>query len=125
MTTPSEDAVGLGARRARQHLALADAGRDQQADFLLAVVGDPSQLLALGAGFTAIARMAARMLPPAQRAQASDRQHELVRLRDAAGADVDALRDWLRRAGAETLAVTRLAEPAAAARRELFTPPGA
>ena len=120
MTTPTESAAGLGARRARQHLSLADAGRREQADFVIDVLSGPGELVAMGAGFTALARMGARMLPPAVRAQASTRQHELARVRDDAGSDVDALRSWLRQAGAEALAVARLAEPDAAARRELF-----
>jgi hypothetical protein len=120
VTTPSESAAGLGARRARQFLSLADAGHGGQADFLVVVLGDPGELVALGAGLTALARMAARMLPPAARAQAGVRQLELGRVRDAAGSDVDALRDWLRQAGAEALAVVRLAEPDPVARRELL-----
>ena len=120
MTTPTESAAGLGARRARQHLALADAGHREQADFVIDVLSGPGELVAMGAGFTALARMGARMLPPAVRAQASARQHELGRVRDGAGSDVDALRSWLRQAGAEALAVARLAEPDPVARRELF-----
>jgi hypothetical protein len=123
VTTPSESAAALGARRARQHLALADAGRGEQADFLLAVLRDPRELVALGAGLTALARMGARMLPPAARAQAGTRQLELARVREDAGSDVDALRHWLRQAAAETLAVARSAEPDAGARRELFASP--
>jgi len=123
MTTPSESAVALGARRARQYLALADAGRSGPADFVLGVVSDPQELLAVGAGLTALARMTGRMLPPGLRAQAAARQQALGRLRDTSGADADALRDWLRRAGAEALAVARLAEPDAAARRLLLDPP--
>jgi hypothetical protein len=122
VTTPTESAAGLGARRARQHLALADAGRGEQADFVIAVLRDPAELLAVGAGLTALARMAARMLPPAPRARAGARQQELARLRDSAGSDVDALRSWLREAAAEVLAVARLAEPDAEARRALFAP---
>ena len=123
VTPPSESAAGLGARRARQYLALADAGRDEQASFLLAVLRDARELLAVGAGLTALARMGGRMLPPAARARAGSRQLELGRVRDAAGSDVEALRDWLRLAGAETLAVARLAEPDDVARRDLFTSP--
>ena len=120
MTTPTESAAGLGARRARQHLALADAGHPEQADFLITVLSGPGELLALGAGLTALARMSGRALPPALRAQAAARQHELRRLRDGAGSDVEELRRWLRQAGVEALAVTRLAEPDPAARRALF-----
>ncbi|MCZ2828648.1 hypothetical protein O2W14_07380 [Modestobacter sp. VKM Ac-2986] len=123
MTTPTENAVALGARRARQHLSLADAGHREQADFVIDVLGDPGALLAMGAGSTALARMAARLLPPAPRARAGARQLELARVRDDAGSDVDALRGWLRQATAEALAVTRLAEPDAAARRALFLSP--
>ncbi|MFQ1000703.1 hypothetical protein [Modestobacter sp. SSW1-42] len=121
MTTPSESTAALGARRARQHLALADAGHGEQADFLFAVLRDPGELVAVGAGLTALARMGARMLPPAARAHAGARQRELGRVRDAAGSDVDALRDWLRQAAAETLAVARLAEPDPVARRALLS----
>ena len=124
MSTPSENAAGLGARRARQYLSLADAGRSEQADFVIDVLSDPRELVALGAGLTALARMSGRMLPPALRAQAGARQLELGRSRDSAGPDVDALRNWLRQAGAEALAVARLAEPDAMARRELFASPG-
>ena len=120
MTTPSENAAALGARWARQHLALADAGHSEQAAFVIDVLGDPGELVALGAGLTALARMSARMLVPTARAQAAARQLELGRVRDRAGSDVDALRDWLRQAAAETLAVTRLAEPDPQARRRLF-----
>jgi hypothetical protein len=120
VTTPSENAAVLGARRARQFLSLTDAGHSGQADFLVAVLGDRGELVAMGSGLTALARMAARMLPPAARAQAGARQLELGRVRDAAGSDVDALRDWLRQAGAEALAVVRLAEPEVVARRELL-----
>ena len=120
VTTPSESAAGLGARRARQFLSLADAGRAEQAGFVLLVLHDPGELVALGAGLTALARMGARMLPPAARARAGARQLELARVRDGAGSDVDALRDWLRQAGAEALAVVRLAEPDPVARRELL-----
>jgi hypothetical protein len=122
VTTPSESAAALGARRARQHLALADAGRDLQADFVLGVLADPQELLAVGAGLTALARMAGRMLPPAPRAQAGARQLALTRLRERSGTDADALRDWLRHAAVEALAVARLAEPDAAARRLLLDP---
>jgi len=123
MTTPTESAAGLGARRARQHLSLADTGRSEQADFVIDVLGDPGELVALGAGLTALARMSGRMLPPASRAQAGARQHELGRVRENAGSDVDALRSWLRLAGAEALAFTRLAEPDPVARRALFAAP--
>jgi hypothetical protein len=122
MTTPSESAAALGARRARQYLALADAGHGAQADFVLGVIGDPQQLLAVGAGLTALARMTGRMLPPASRTRAGARQLALGRLRDDSGTDADALREWLRQAGAEALAVARLAEPDAAARRLLLDP---
>jgi len=125
VTTPSESAAALGARRARQYLSLADAGRGEQADFVLGVVGDPRELIALGAGLTALARMTGRMLPPAERAAAGTRQLALAQLRDRSGSDVDALRGWLRRAGAEALAVTRLAEPDARARRRLLDPTAA
>ena len=53
MTTPSENAAALGARWARQHLALADAARSEQAAVVIDVLGDPAELLALGAGLTA------------------------------------------------------------------------
>ena len=120
MTTPTESAAGLGARRARQHLSLADAGRSEQADVVIDVLSDPHELLALGAGFTALARLSGRLLPPAPRAQAGARQHELSRVRERAGSDVEALRSWLRQAGVESLAVARLAEPDPGARRELL-----
>ena len=123
MTTPTEQAADLGARRARQYLDLAEAGRTDEAQFVLAAVSEPRDLVYVGAGFTALARMLARTLPPAMRAQASGRQTQLATLRDRSRTDVDGLRDWLRQAGDEVLTVARLAEPDPAARRRLLDLP--
>ena len=125
MTTPTEYAADLGARRARQYLDLAEAGRDDEAGFVLAAIADPRELVYVGAGFTALARMVGRTLPPAMRAQASTRQLQLGQLRDRNRGDVDGLRGWLRQAGAEVLTVARLAEPDPAARRRLLDLPAA
>jgi hypothetical protein len=125
MTTPTEQAADLGARRARQYLDLAEAGRTDEAQFVLAAVSEPRDLVYVGAGFTALARMLARTLPPAMRAQASGRQTQLGTLRDRSRADVDGLRDWLRQAGEEVLTVARLAEPDPVARRRLLDLPDA
>ena len=123
MTTPTEQAADLGARRARQYLDLADAGRTDEAQFLISAVADPRELVYVGAGFTALARMVSRTLPPAMRAQATGRQSQLAQLRDRHRGDVDGLRSWLRQAGDEVLTVARLAEPDPAARRRLLDLP--
>jgi hypothetical protein len=125
MTTPTELAADLGARRARQYLDLADAGRTDEASFVISAIADPRDLVYVGAGFTALARMLARMLPPAMRAQASGRQAQLGQLRDRNRGDVDGLRSWLQQAGDEVLTVARLAEPDPAARRRLLDLPTA
>ena len=125
MTTPTEEAADRGARRARQYLDLAEAGRTDEARFLLSAVADARELVYVGAGFTALARMLGRTLPPAMRAQASTRQLQLGQLRDRNRGDVEGLREWLRQAGDEVLVVARLAEPDAAARRRLLDLPAA
>ena len=123
MTTPTEQAADLGARRARQYLDLAEAGRGDEAAFVISAVADPRDLVYVGAGFTALARMIARTLPPAMRAQANSRQAQLGQLRDRSRGDVDGLRSWLQQAGDEVLAVARLAEPDPVARRRLLDLP--
>ena len=125
MTTPTENAADLGARRARQYLSLVETGRPEEAAFLLEALRDPRDLVYVGAGFTALARMTGRTLPPAMRAQASTRQLQLGQLRDRNRGDVAGLRGWLRQAGDEVLTVARLAEPDPVARRELLDLPDA
>ena len=83
------------------------------ADELLAGIDDVRQLVFVGAGLTALARADGRQLPPAQRAQASTRQLELGRLRDASRDDPEGLRRWLRRSGEEILFLRTLREAAA------------
>ena len=50
-------------------------------------------------------RAEARLLPPAQRAQANTRQLRLGELRDAHRSDPAGLRTWLRQAGEEILLI--------------------
>ncbi len=83
------------------------------ADELLAGIDDVRQLVFVGAGLTALARADGRQLPPAQRAQASTRQLELGRVRDASRDDPEGLRRWLRRSGEEILFLRALREAAA------------
>jgi hypothetical protein len=119
VTASSESPADLGARRAREYLQLVEAGRTDDAEALLAGLGDTRELVFVGAGFTAIARRTGRTLPTAMRAQASTRQVRLGQLRDANRRDVEGLRDWLREAAAEVVLVEQLAE---AARRRLGEP---
>jgi hypothetical protein len=114
--TPAE----LGARRARQYLDLAEAGRTDDAEDLLQSLSDTRELVFLGAGFTVLARRIGRPLPTAMRAQASSRQVRLGQLRDANRGDADGLRTWLRAAAEEVLLVAGLAEPDPSARRRLL-----
>ena len=120
--TPAE----VGARRARQYLDLAEAGRADEAEALLQSLTDTRELAFLGAGFTVLARRIGRPLPTAMRAQASSRQVRLGQLRNAARGDADGLRTWLRAAAEEVQLVAGLAEPDPAARRRLLdlTPAG-
>lgn len=83
------------------------------ADELLAGVAGIRDLVFVGAGLTAIARADGRRLPPAQRAQASTRQLELGKLRDASRTDPEGLRAWLRRSAEEVLFLRALREAAA------------
>ena len=85
------------------------------ADELLAGIDDIRDLVFVGAGLTALARVDGRQLPPAQRAQASTRQVQLGRLRDASRDDPEGLRTWLRRSGEEILFLRALREAAARA----------
>ena len=102
MTSP--DPAAEGRRRADQFLTLltTDAAA---ADRLLEGVAEIRELVFLGAGLTAVARTEARLLPPAQRAQANTRQLRLGELRDAHRSDPAGLRTWLREAGAEILLI--------------------
>lgn len=110
MTTP--DPATEGARRADELLALLAADAPA-ADALLAELTEVRDLVYLGAGLTAIARVEGRALPHAQRAQASTRQVHLGRLRDSARGDVEGLRAWLRRSGEEILFIRSLHDAAA------------
>ena len=83
------------------------------ADELLAGIPEIRALVFVGAGLTAIARADGRRLPPAQRAQASTRQLELGKLRDASRTDPEVLRAWLRRSAEEVLFLRALREAAA------------
>ena len=112
MTAPSESPADVGARRAREYLELARAGRTAEADALLAGLADARELVFVGAGFTALARRTGRTLPTAMRAQASTRQVLLGQLRDANRRDVEGLRGWLRKAAEEVVLVHELAENA-------------
>jgi len=97
--TPPDPATE-GRRRADEYLAL--LGRDDDAAAaLLAGLADVRDLAFLGAGLTALARTEARLLPPAQRAQANTRQVRLGEFRDSQRNDAEGLRTWLRRAGEE------------------------
>ena len=97
-SSPSDD----GARRAETLLRLLAEGNRPSADDLLAGL-DVRELTFTGAGLTAVARAEGRRLPPAMRAQASTRQVNLGRLRDASRADPDGLRGWLVSAAEEVL----------------------
>jgi hypothetical protein len=100
----SSDPAAEGRRRADQFLTLltTDAAA---ADRLLEGVAEIRELVFLGAGLTAVARTEARLLPPAQRAQANTRHLRLGELRDAHRSDPAGLRTWLREAGAEILLI--------------------
>jgi len=91
-----------GSRRAGELLQLVGQD-DAAAERLLSGLTDLRALVFLGAGLTAIARSEARLLPPAQRAQANTRQMNLAAVRDAARTDPAGLRLWLRRAAEEVL----------------------
>jgi hypothetical protein len=103
----SPDPAVDGRRRALEFLELV-AREDPAADELLAGLPDLRDLVFLGAGLTAIARAEGRLLPTAQRAQASTRQVRLGQLRDANRGDVEGLRTWLRRAAEEILFIRSL-----------------
>ena len=103
----SADPAAEGRRRADEFLTLL-AAEDPAADTLLEGLPGIRDLVFLGAGLTAIARAEGRMLPPAQRAQASTRQMSLGQLRDRSRRDVDGLRAWLRKSGEEILFIRSL-----------------
>ncbi len=98
----SPDPAAEGRLRADEYLALLGAD-DGAAEELLAGLTDVRDLVFVGAGITAVARRESRFLPPAQRAQANTRQVRLGEYRDAQRHDVEGMREWLRRAGAEIL----------------------
>lgn len=109
---PPESPAEAGARLATEYLRLLANGRADDGEALLSGVGDARNLVFAGAALTTAARRTGRTLPTAMRAQASTRQVQLGRLRDASRGDVDNLRAWLREAAQEVLTVTRLAEAA-------------
>jgi hypothetical protein len=98
----SDSPADAGSPRAEHLLRLLADDDRAGADSLLAGL-DVRDLTFTGAGLAAIARAEGRTLPPAQRAQASTRQVDLGRLRDANRADADGLRTWLVRAAEEVL----------------------
>jgi hypothetical protein len=102
VTTP--DPAADGRRRAAQFLTLLTAD-GAAADELLDGLSEVRDLVFLGAGLTAVARAEARLLPPAQRAQANTRQLRLGVQRDASRSDPEGLRSWLRGAGEEILLI--------------------
>ncbi|MGY1814737.1 hypothetical protein [Blastococcus sp. SYSU D00820] len=105
MTTP--DDATAGRQRAEEFLRLLDTD-EPAAAALLEELTEVRELVFLGAGITAVARAAARGLPPAQRAQANTRQVRLGTLRDANRNDPAGLRTWLRRAGEEVQLLRQL-----------------
>jgi hypothetical protein len=96
----SSDSAAEGRRRAAEYLTLLGTD-DDAASALLAGLSDVRELVFLGAGLTAVARAEARLLPPAQRAQANTRQERLGIVRDANRSDPAGLRTWLHLAGEE------------------------
>jgi hypothetical protein len=106
MTSP--DPAAEGRRRAEEYLELVAQDDDGAAAALLADLSDVRDLVFLGAGLTAIARVEGRRLPTPQRAQASTRQVHLGQFRDSRRGDPDGLRDWLRRSADEILFIRSL-----------------
>jgi hypothetical protein len=98
------DAATQGHRRAQEYLSLLGTD-DDAAAALLAELSDVRDLVFLGAGLTAVARAEARLLPPAQRAQANTRQERLGVVRDMHRDDPEGLRTWLRLAGEEIVLI--------------------
>jgi hypothetical protein len=99
----TSDAASRGSGRADEFLRLLASDDDAGADRLLAGLTEVRDLVFLGAALTSTARTEGRLLPPAQRAQASTRQLLLAQLRDRSRTDPGGLRTWLRRAGEEVL----------------------
>ncbi|RBY95739.1 hypothetical protein DQ237_11260 [Blastococcus sp. TF02-8] len=106
MTT--QDPAAEGRRRAEKLLEHLSEDDDAAVDELLAGLTDVRDLVFVGAGLTGIARAEGRVLPTAQRAQASTRQLKLGQLRDANRDDPEGLRTWLRRSGEEILFIRSL-----------------
>ncbi|RZU30663.1 hypothetical protein [Blastococcus saxobsidens] len=102
------DAQAEGRRRADHLLTNLSEGADDAADEFLAGLTDIRDLVFVGAALTAIARAEGRVLPTAQRAQASTRQLKLGQLRDSHRDDPEGLRTWLRRSGEEILFIRSL-----------------
>jgi len=106
VTTP--DPAAEGRRHADELLAHLSEGEDDAADELLAGLTDIRGLVFVGAALTATARAEGRVLPTAQRAQASTRQLKLGQLRDSNRDDPEGLRTWLRRSAEEILFIRSL-----------------
>jgi hypothetical protein len=100
----SPDPLAEGARRADHFLTLLGTDAAAAGD-LLDGIPEVRDLVFLGAGLTAVARVEARSLPPAQRAQANTRQVRLAEFRDANRSNPDGLRLWLRQAGEEIVLI--------------------
>jgi hypothetical protein len=99
------DPHAAGRRTAEELVRLVDAGDTAGAESLLAGLTGIRELVFVGAGLTAVARAEGRLLPPAQRAQASTRQLRLGALRDANRDDPEGLRGWLVRAAEEIVLI--------------------
>ncbi|MCA0144168.1 hypothetical protein [Blastococcus sp. LR1] len=106
MTTPEAEAEGR--RRAEKLLEHLSEGEDDAVDALLAEWTEVRDLVYVGAGLTVIARAEGRVLPTAQRAQASTRQGKLGEFRNSQRDDPAGLRIWLRKAGEEILFIRSL-----------------
>jgi len=106
VTTP--DPAADGRRLAEELLTSVSEGDDAAADELLAGVTGIRELVFVGAALTAIARAEGRVLPTAQRAQASTRQLKLGQLRDSHRDAPEGLRTWLRRSAEEILFIRSL-----------------
>ncbi|SNS35416.1 hypothetical protein SAMN06893096_103349 [Geodermatophilus pulveris] len=109
----SSDPSATGRRTADELVRRLSRDDGAGADELLAGIDAVRDLVFVGAGLTALARADGRQLPPAQRAQASTRQVQLGRLRDASREDPEGLRRWLRRAAEEVVLLRSLRAAAA------------
>lgn len=109
----SSDPAAQGRLRADLLLALLSQSEGDAAGDLLAGLTDIRDLAFVGAALTAVARAEGRVLPTAQRAQASTRQLKLGQLRDSHRNDPAGLRTWLRRSGEEVLFIRSLQDAVA------------